>query len=80
MSWDADTLPLRHIDMFDEFGKPIFDTKAELMPGYFYTIQKLFGFNKVKLSLLLFFEVLLILILKFELHLDLLHLQNKSLA
>jgi len=47
MSWDADTLPLRHIDMFDEFGKPIFDTKAELMPGYFYTIQKLFGFNKV---------------------------------
>lgn len=47
MSWDADTLPLRDISMFDENGKPYFDVKSEYIPGYFNTIKRLFGFNKL---------------------------------
>lgn len=47
MSWDADTIPLRNIKMFDKNDRPFFDVKAELNPGYFFTIQNLFGFNKV---------------------------------
>ena len=47
MSWDADTIPLRKIDMFNPAGKPYFDIKPECLSGYFRTIQNLFGFGKV---------------------------------
>ncbi len=46
MEWDADTLPLRRTEMFTQDGHPYFDMKTEHNPGYFRTIQKLFGFGK----------------------------------
>ncbi len=46
MSWGADTVPLRRIEMFNKEGKPFFDVKPEYMPGYFITIKKLFGIDK----------------------------------
>lgn len=46
MSWDMDTVPLRHIDMFDADGKPCFDVKNEFIPGYFSTMEKLLGLKK----------------------------------
>ncbi len=46
MSWDSDTIPLRHVAMFDSSGKPYFDTKREYNPGYFKTIKNLFGMEK----------------------------------
>ena len=46
MTWDADTIPLREIEMFDHEGKPFFDIKPEYMPGYFLTIKKLFKIDK----------------------------------
>ena len=47
LCWDADTIPLRRIDMFHPSGIPYLDIKAEFMPAYFDTIHKLFGFHKV---------------------------------
>lgn len=47
LCWDADTIPLRRIDMFSEDGKPYFDVKSECQSRYFSTIQNLFGFSKV---------------------------------
>lgn len=47
MSWDSDTLPLRRIEMFDANGSPFFDIKKEYIPGYFKTIKKIFGMEKV---------------------------------
>ncbi|MCR5790890.1 MAG: DUF6492 family protein [Lachnospiraceae bacterium] len=47
MSWDADTIPLRRINMFSQNGKPYLDIKDEYLAGYFRTIQNLFGFGKV---------------------------------
>lgn len=47
LCWDADTLPLRRIDMFDPEGKPYLDVKPEFQNSYFTTINRLFGFNKV---------------------------------
>lgn len=47
LCWDADTIPLRHISMFSEDGKPYFDVKSECQSRYFSTIQNLFGFSKV---------------------------------
>lgn len=47
LCWDADTIPLRRIDMFSEEGKPYFDVKSECQSRYFSTIQNLFGFSKV---------------------------------
>ena len=46
--WDADTLPLNPIKMFDEkSGKPFFNMKTEFVPAYFVTIRNLFGYDKV---------------------------------
>jgi hypothetical protein len=47
LCWDADTIPLRHIDMFSPEGKPYLDVKTELQERYFITVQRLFGFGKV---------------------------------
>lgn len=47
MSWDADTIPLHPIHMFNDDHKPFFDIKLEYNPGYFKTIKNLFGFEKV---------------------------------
>ncbi|SCY34184.1 DUF6492 family protein [Butyrivibrio sp. INlla14] len=47
LSWDADTLPLRKIEMFAPNGKPFLDVKYELQESYFLTINRLFGFTKV---------------------------------
>ena len=47
LCWDADTLPLRHIDMFSSTGKPYFDVKPEMNETYFITIENLFGFSKI---------------------------------
>ena len=46
MSWDADTIPLRAVSMFDSEGRPCFDVKDEYMPSYFATIKKLLGLDK----------------------------------
>ena len=47
LSWDADTIPLKHIDMFHPSGIPYLDIKPEYMHSYFDTIGNLFGFCKV---------------------------------
>lgn len=44
--WDADTIPLRHIDFFDDNGKPFFTLKREHVESYFNTIKNLFNFEK----------------------------------
>ena len=41
ISWDADTIPLREIDMFED-GVPVFDIKEEYHLPYFTSINKLF--------------------------------------
>jgi hypothetical protein len=46
MCWDADTLPLRDVTIFDDSGKPYFDLKAEYCEGYFITIKSLLGMDK----------------------------------
>ena len=46
LSWDADTLPLAHIDFFNEDNKPMFTMKTEYNPNYFKTIKKLLGIDK----------------------------------
>lgn len=47
LCWDADTVPLRHIDMFSPDGKPYLDVKTEFQERYFITIERLFGFGKI---------------------------------
>lgn len=47
LCWDADTIPLRRIDMFSSEGKPYFDVKSEMQESYFHTINALFGFGKL---------------------------------
>lgn len=42
ISWDADTIPLRRIEMFEN-GSPVFDVKEEHHLPYFTTINKLFS-------------------------------------
>lgn len=46
LSWDADTIPLRKIDFFDEKGKPYFTMKEEHHDPYFVAIEKLIGISK----------------------------------
>ena len=41
LSWDADTLPLRHIDFFTQNGKPMFTKKMEHNQAYFDTLEKI---------------------------------------
>jgi len=40
--WDADTIPLRSINMFDENSVPYFDVKEEYHKPYFTVLNKLF--------------------------------------
>ena len=47
LSWDADTIPVRHVEMFDPTGIPYFDIKDEYTENYFKTINNLFGVGKV---------------------------------
>ena len=47
LTWDADTIPLRHIDMFDAEGKPYFAMKTEYHKPYFDTMKRLLGINKI---------------------------------
>ncbi len=47
MSWDADTIPLRPVRMFDDEDRPYFDLKAEYNPGYFMTLKNLLGLDKI---------------------------------
>ncbi len=46
LAWDADTIPVRIIDLFDREGGSYLDTKAEYNARYFNTIKKLFGMEK----------------------------------
>ena len=43
---DADTIPVRQIDMFNSQGIPFFDIKAEYNAPYFTTMKKLVGMKK----------------------------------
>ena len=43
--WDADTIPLRKIDFFDETGKTFFTKATECHQPYFRTFERLFGFE-----------------------------------
>lgn len=45
LSWDADTLPLAHIEFIND-GKAMFTMKSEYNPNYFKTIHKLLGIKK----------------------------------
>lgn len=47
LSWDADTIPVKKIEMFSENGKPYFDVKPEFNTSYFVTIERLFGYTKI---------------------------------
>ncbi len=47
LTWDADTIPLRKIDMFHPSGIPYLFTKVEYMSSYFLTLKNLLGFDKV---------------------------------
>lgn len=47
LCWDADTVPLKHIDMFSDTGKPYLDVKTECQGRYFITIDRLFHFGKI---------------------------------
>jgi len=40
--WDADTVPLRPLQFFDEKGRMLFTTASEYNPDYFDTYRKLF--------------------------------------
>lgn len=44
--WDADTIPLRNIELFNEQGMPYLDVKTEYNPPYFDTIYNLLGIKK----------------------------------
>lgn len=50
LSWDADTLPIQHINFFDIDGKPFFDMKSEHHQPYFDTINNLFTPQKTNKS------------------------------
>lgn len=41
--WDADTIPLKHIKMHNEQGRPYFDVKEEYHWPYFSTMKKIFN-------------------------------------
>lgn len=47
ITWDADTIPIRKINFFDENNKPIFSLKSEFNKPYFDTIENLLGYEKV---------------------------------
>lgn len=46
--WDADTIPLREISLFDSCGKPYLDYKTEYVDAYFKTLSRVLpGYSKV---------------------------------
>jgi len=47
LSWDADTIPLTHIDFFNKEGDPYFSMKYEHNQPYFDTIEKLLHITKI---------------------------------
>lgn len=47
LTWDADTVPLNPVSMFDEqTKKPCFDMKPEFVAPYFNTLENLLGLKK----------------------------------
>ena len=46
LAWDADTIPVRIIDLFDREGRSYLDTKSEYNARYFNTIRRLLGMEK----------------------------------
>lgn len=47
MTWDADTVPIVDINMFEDDGKVVFDMKNEYHKEYFSTIKNIFGIDKI---------------------------------
>jgi len=43
--WDADTIPVKKMQMFDAEGNPFFDVKEEYHRPYFTTLNRIFGFK-----------------------------------
>ena len=39
--WDSDTIPVRHIDFFNNNGTPILDLRLQQIPSYYRTMTKL---------------------------------------
>lgn len=50
MSWDADTIPVKKINFFDENSHPYFTMKSEYYKIYFDTMEKLIGLTKTNPS------------------------------
>lgn len=48
VSWDADMLPIRKINLFDETGKPFFTLKKEYLQRYFITLKRLLNIDKTR--------------------------------
>lgn len=46
LTWDADTIPMKEIEFYDDGGKPYFTMKDEYHIPYFDTIKKIFGLEK----------------------------------
>lgn len=46
LSWDSDTLPIKHIDFFDSNNHPLFTMKTEYHQPYFNSIIRLLGLKK----------------------------------
>ncbi len=46
VSWDADTIPLKQVNFFDSYNKPVFSLKDEYNKAYFETIYSIFGIEK----------------------------------
>lgn len=46
LAWDADTVPLKQIDFFDENNKPFFSIKNEYNQPYFRTINRILQIDK----------------------------------
>ena len=46
VSWDADMLPIRPINLFDNNGKPYLTLKKEYMHRYFLTLKRLLNIDK----------------------------------
>jgi len=50
LSWDADTIPLRKIDLFDKDGHPYFTMKSEYHKPYFDTMERILSMGKTNPS------------------------------
>ena len=40
--WDSDTIPVKNVKMFNNYGNPYFDVKTEYYKPYFTTMRKIF--------------------------------------